>query len=94
MTAMPVTERMTAEEFLARPYDPRERGAELIGGVIVVDDPLVKHQHTAADEVLVYRRSHPDAADFDIALELGRGDALTSPQLPGFPIALRALLGE
>ena len=189
MTAMSVADRMTAEEFLARPYDPRERGAELIGGVIVVDNPLVKHQlvcseilhelmlwsraepnrglvtlpidvligehdvygpdilwyrndrapardagrpyavpdlavevrspstwrhdigrkkagyerrglpelwlvDTAADEVLVYRRSRPDAPEFDIALELDRGDALTSPLLPGFALSLAAVFGE
>ena len=35
MTAMPVTERMTAEEYLARPEDPRERGWELIGGELI-----------------------------------------------------------
>lgn len=189
MTPMPVVERMTAEEFLARPYDPRERGAELIDGVLVVDNPLVKHQlacseilhelllwsraapdrglatlpidvligehdvygpdilwyrsgrapareaprpypvpdlavevrspstwrydigrkkagyearglpelwlvDTAADEVLVFRRSQPDAVQFDVALELTREDALTSPLLPGFSVALDALFGE
>ena len=78
MTAMPVTERMTAEEFLARPYDPRERGAELIGGVIVVDNPLVKHQLVCSE----------------MLHELDRGDALTSPRLPGFTVALDALFGE
>ncbi len=29
MTAMPAVARMTAEEYLARPDDPRERGWEL-----------------------------------------------------------------
>ena len=29
MTAMPTAERMTAEEYLSRPYDPRGRGWEL-----------------------------------------------------------------
>ena len=29
MTAMPVAEPMTAEEYLARPHDPAERGWEL-----------------------------------------------------------------
>ncbi|CAA9495596.1 MAG: hypothetical protein AVDCRST_MAG67-1661 [uncultured Solirubrobacteraceae bacterium] len=189
MTAMPVVERMTAEEFLARPYDPRERSAELIGGVIVIDNPLLEHQlvcseilhelvgwtrtennrglatmpidvligehdvygpdilwysaqrapgrndpppydvpdlavevrspstwrhdigakksgyerrglpelwlvDTAADVVLAFRRSKPEASDFDVALELARGDTLTSPLLPGFAIALDALFGE
>ncbi len=49
---------------------------------------LVDH---VADTVLVYRRSAPGVAEFDVALELGRGEALTSPQLPGFGLELEAL---
>ena len=45
----------------------------------------------AADSVLVYRRSAPGAREFDVALEVGRGEALTSPQLPGFELELDAL---
>jgi Uma2 family endonuclease len=48
---------------------------------------------TAADEVIVYRRSHPKAPTFDGSVELARGDALTSPQLPGFALALDELFG-
>ncbi|MDQ6776653.1 MAG: Uma2 family endonuclease [Actinomycetota bacterium] len=40
--------------------------------------------------VLVYRRSRPNVADFDVALELTRGESLTSPLLPGFALALDA----
>ena len=190
MTAMPVVERMTAEEYLARPYDPRERGWELIGGEIVdMKDPLLRHQlacgeityalevwtraqpgrgfvtqpldvlisehdvygpdvlwygegrapgresgrpypvpdlavevrspstwrydigakksgyeraglpelwlvDIAGDVVLVFRRSQPDAPEFDVALELTRGDALTSPLLPGFSLQLGPVFGE
>jgi Uma2 family endonuclease len=46
---------------------------------------------TAADEVLVFRRSAAAAQAFDVAVELGRGDTLTSPLLPGFALALDAL---
>lgn len=49
---------------------------------------LVDH---AADTVLVYRRSRPEAARFDVALELTTGDTLTSPQLPGFALKLEQL---
>ena len=49
---------------------------------------LVDH---VADSVLVYRRSAPAAQEFDVALEVGRGEALTSPQLPGFELELDAL---
>jgi Uma2 family endonuclease len=188
MTAMPVAEPMTAEEFLALP-DGEHRWTELVGGELVVDPPLLRHQlicsellfelmaweraapdrglacmelavrigdrdvyqpdlvwyranrtpqrdepppytvsdlaveirspstwrydigakksgyerrglpelwliDTAADEVLVFRRSQPDAPQFDVALELTRDESLASPLLPGFAIALNALFGE
>jgi Uma2 family endonuclease len=49
---------------------------------------------TAADEVLVFRRSAPGARAFDVAEELSRGDTLTSPLLPGFVLALEELFVE
>ena len=49
---------------------------------------LVDH---AAETVLVYRRSAPEARTFDVALELRRGGNLTSPQLPGFALPLDEL---
>jgi len=190
MTAMPVTEPMTAEEYLARPHDPAEHGWELIGGALIdMNDPSLPHElvrmeillalalwsraasgrglaigsidvltgprdvyspdilwyredrvpphraspsypvpdlavevrspstwrydigakksgyeraglpelwlvDTAADEMLVFRRSTSEAADFDVALELTRDDTLTSPLLPGFTLAVSAVFGE
>ena len=49
---------------------------------------------TAADEVLVFRRSSPRVPRFDIALELELGDALGSPLLPGFSLPLGELFAE
>jgi Uma2 family endonuclease len=49
---------------------------------------------TAASELLIFRRSAPRAASFDVALELAVGDELTSPQLPGFSLALSSLFGD
>jgi Uma2 family endonuclease len=49
---------------------------------------LVDH---VADRVLVFRRSHIDAPAFDVKLVLGLGDELTSPQLPGFALAIERL---
>ena len=49
---------------------------------------------TAADEVLVFRRSAVDAPSFDVSLQLGCGDALASPLLPRFALALSELFGE
>ena len=48
---------------------------------------------TVADEIFVFRRSTDKATEFDLFLELARGDALTSPLLPGFALALDALFG-
>jgi Uma2 family endonuclease len=45
----------------------------------------------AAETVPVYRRSTPESRTFDVALELGRGEALTSPQLPGFTLPVEEL---
>jgi Uma2 family endonuclease len=47
-----------------------------------------------AATVLVFRRSGPDVGTFDVALELGRGDTLTSPQLAGFELALDDLFWD
>jgi Uma2 family endonuclease len=49
---------------------------------------------TAASEVLIFRRSVPDAPAFDVALELERDDTLTSPQLDGFELLLAELFPE
>ena len=49
---------------------------------------------TSADEIIVFRRSAPKAPLFDVALELGRGDTVTSPHLPDFALALDALFGD
>ncbi len=43
---------------------------------------------TAASEILVFRRLNPQAAVFDVSLELATGDSLTSPLLPGFALPL------
>jgi Uma2 family endonuclease len=41
---------------------------------------------TAAESVIVQRRSKPGAREFDVALELRGDDELTSPQLPRFAL--------
>ena len=45
---------------------------------------------TVARSVLVFRRSAPRAAGFDVALEFESGDQVTSPQLPGFALPVDA----
>ncbi len=49
---------------------------------------------TDASSVLIFGRATPGADRFDVALELGRDDQLTSPQLPGFSLALSELFAE
>ncbi len=49
---------------------------------------LVDH---AADVVLVYRRSSSSAKAFDVSLELGAGEHLSSPQLPDFAVSVDEL---
>jgi Uma2 family endonuclease len=44
-----------------------------------------------AEEVLLFRRSKGNVPTFDVALELGRGETLTSPRLPGFALPLDEL---
>jgi len=46
---------------------------------------------TAAEVVLVFRRSAQDARAFDQALELDRDGRLASPLLPGFQLAVTEL---
>ncbi len=36
--------------------------------------------------VLVYRRSNPKGSEFNVALELGAAESLSSPRLPGFSL--------
>jgi len=49
---------------------------------------------TPRPSVLIFRRSAPDAGGFDVALELERDEQLTSPQLPGFSLALSELFPD
>ncbi|MEJ7818631.1 MAG: Uma2 family endonuclease, partial [Thermoleophilaceae bacterium] len=46
---------------------------------------------TAAEAVLVFRRSRPGALTFDVALELDREAVLESPLLVGFALAVGEL---
>lgn len=46
---------------------------------------------TVAQSVLVFRRSGAGPGHFDVALELELGETLSSPQLPGFALALEVL---
>ena len=49
---------------------------------------------TAAEALLVFRSSSPDQRRFDVALELGRDEILSSPLLPGFELTLTDLFAR
>lgn len=49
---------------------------------------------TKGHEVFVFRRSGPQAASFDVALNVTPGDELTSPLLPGFALDVAALFAR
>ena len=49
---------------------------------------------TESDSVLVYRRSSREAPGFDVELELGAGESLTTPLLPGLALDLASLFAR
>jgi Uma2 family endonuclease len=56
MTAVPATQRMTAEEFLAIPFSKERRYVQLVEGEVIVDAPRALHQWVAGE--LLYRLMH------------------------------------
>jgi Uma2 family endonuclease len=46
---------------------------------------------TNAGTVLVFRRSSPEASEFDLALEVEAEETLTSPLLPDFTLEVGSL---
>ena len=46
---------------------------------------------TAVDRVIVHRRSQPDAPRFDVSFEVGAGEQLTTPLLPGLTLDIAEL---
>jgi hypothetical protein len=44
MGAMPATQRLTADEYLARPFSPERRWVQPVEGEEIVDLPLLPHQ--------------------------------------------------
>ncbi len=49
---------------------------------------------TAADVVIAFRRSSAKTADFDVAVDFGRGETLASPLLRGFSLRLDTVFGS
>lgn len=49
---------------------------------------------TVSAVVFVFRRSTPAAPHFDVALELGSGEELASPLLPGFTLAVDEIFAD
>jgi hypothetical protein len=53
MSTMAVAQRMTADEFLAQPFD--EVRSELVEGEVVVEEPRNLHQLVAMDVLVALR---------------------------------------
>lgn len=49
---------------------------------------------TRVSELLAFRRATEQSPAFDVALEIGADDTLTSPLLPGFGLVLGTLFGD
>ncbi len=78
MTAMPVAEPMTAEEYLALPEQDL-RWSELVGGELVVDVPTLRHQLICSEilfELMAWARAAPDRglASIELAVRIGERD--------------------
>jgi len=78
MTAMSVAEPMTAEKFLALP-DRELRWTELVGGELVVDVPILRHQLVCSGILfelngLGARRTHRGLASIELAVRVGERD--------------------
>lgn len=52
MTAVPVAQRMTAEEFLAQPFGEGPRWQELVDGEVVVNEPTPLHNVVQKDLIV------------------------------------------
>ena len=76
---------MTATAESTPPVDGKLRRPEAIG---VPELWLVDPQR---ERVLVFRRSTSAAAAFDVELDVGEGDTLTSPILPGCELDVTAI---
>ena len=76
-----IRSRSTWRHDLGPKKDAYERGG--LPELWLVDD--------REPRVFVHRRSRPQSPAFDVALELGPGDTLGSPQLPGFAVGLDEL---
>jgi Uma2 family endonuclease len=73
MGAMPATERMTADEYLALPYSEERRWVELVEGELIVDQPLPLHQAVMGELEYALRhwaRDKPGRGDVWLPLDL------------------------
>ena len=76
--AMPVAEPMTAEEYLALPEQDL-RWTEFVGGELVVDVPILRHQLICSEilfELMSWARAAPDRglASIELAVRIGERD--------------------
>jgi Uma2 family endonuclease len=86
MSAVPVAQRMTADEFLSLPDTDDLRSAELVQGELIVDPPRARHQLVEGEILyaphLAFEIRAPSTWRYDLELT----DLLTSLQLDGFEL--------
>lgn len=73
MTAVPVAEPMTAEQFLALPEPPGAQRRELVEGELVVNEPRPLHQHVLKDLMFAlesWSRTDPTVGGVTLPLDV------------------------
>ncbi len=81
MSAVPVAERMTAEEFLALPAPARSQRRQLVDGEVVVNEPRPLHQRVLMDLAFAlesWTREDPSRGEVTLPLDV-RLDDLAGP---------------
>ncbi|MGI8750050.1 MAG: Uma2 family endonuclease, partial [Thermoleophilaceae bacterium] len=77
MSAVPVAERMTAEEFLALPAPVRSQRRQLVDGEVVVNEPRPLHQRVLMDLAFAlesWTREDPSRGEVTLPLDVRLDD--------------------
>ena len=77
MTAVPVAEHMTAEEFLALPPPERSQRRQLVDGEVVVNEPRPLHQRVLMDLAFAlegWTRADPTRGEATLPLDVQLDD--------------------
>jgi len=93
MTAMPVAQRMTADEFLDATFDDGRR-RQLVDGEVVLNQPKLPHQRVVVGLLVALNdwvRAKPGRGEVILPLDVRNDDSNVYGPLPGFELPLRLL---